>query len=98
MMIAAGLFIARVSGAALDAHGKTDAQILAMGASGWSDWHSRQLGFTTVELADSASEYGEALSRRNDRALRTLPAADRRRLEKVRTRMLEYGYSAMDVG
>lgn len=51
-----------------ETYGKTNAQILAMGRSGWIDFYTgREGGATTMAMAGAESLYGDALGWRNDK-------------------------------
>ena len=67
-----------------DAFGKTDAQILAMGRSGWYRFYSGKTGEGPTEYMSAQYVYAGALGRRNDRILKGRPVADRKRILALR--------------
>jgi len=51
-----------------ETHGKTNAQILAMGRKNWGDFYTeKEGGAVTITISDSEMLYADALGSRNDR-------------------------------
>ncbi|RYG24378.1 hypothetical protein EON82_10915 [bacterium] len=73
-------------------HGKSNAQILAMGRSAWSDYFCQaEGGGSTVALSGAEALYADALGWRNDKIGKAKVMPLRRLLDDVRNHAIEVG-------
>lgn len=83
------------AGAQLDTHGKSEAQILAMGWDKWDAFYSAKVGSSTADMSDMNEIFGQAALHRNQRMVKKGNAA---KIEKLRKLMGAFASDAVDVG
>ncbi|MDQ2798216.1 MAG: hypothetical protein M3Y13_01060, partial [Armatimonadota bacterium] len=79
-------FLLLVSPLAAAPRQPSDAQILAMGVDKWMAYYAKTQGMEEIEPTDREAMgiYTEALTRRDDAALRRLPSAQKQRFKRLR--------------
>lgn len=74
-----------------DRLGKSEAQILSMGRSGWSRFFQKQEGQSSLSLRRAEGVYGAALARRSDRVAPTRVAGIRKPLQDIKNDVIAVG-------
>jgi hypothetical protein len=82
-----------------DTHGKTEAQILAMGMEQWSDFYTSKEGTSTASMTQAAGIYGDVARKRNDLLLKEKNDAKVKDLTlKLRKLLGQLASSSVDIG
>lgn len=77
--------------------GKTEAQILKMGAEGWMSYYTEKVGSSTADMCQGARIYGDAAKHRNDRLLANQLDGDfKLQVEKLRKLLTAYANAGVD--
>lgn len=75
----------------------TDAEILKMGRDKFSTYYTDHIGYSTLDMCDAQSKYGEVIKKRNDGMLKTQPASIKTLVVKVRPILTKLESNAIDV-
>ncbi|HTQ11426.1 MAG TPA: hypothetical protein VMI31_15280 [Fimbriimonadaceae bacterium] len=82
-----------------DTHGKTEAQILSMGADKWMSFFTSKEGDSTASMTEAAGIYSEVAQKRGDRLLRGIADSSRRiRLTRLRGLLDTFAVASVDAG
>lgn len=81
-----------------ETHGKTNAQILAMGYDKWYAFYTKLEGESTAGMSQASWKYSEALAWRNDGLIKKLPIEGRIRMSSLRIHLVRFEEKVLQAG
>jgi len=82
-----------------DTHGKTNAQILAMGFDKWYSYYTKaDGGESTASMSMASYTYSTALAWRNDRLIGKLPKAGQAKMKALRAQLVTFNEKMLQAG